>query len=158
MSVKFRYVWRFKNISWERKVKTDRSNYPTHMHINKTNKSKFSPRPRDLVHIVFLQHFFSRQARLLKVQDTWQVNSGQSKTKHDKIEHFSKANQILTKYICTYLPFWGKLNFRSWLNNNIIPIPKGKLISEGNFGVFKSPQKWTFFVRDSALASEMGKI
>ena len=30
---------------------------------------------------------------------------------------------------------------------------KGQLISEENFGVFKSPQKGTFFVRIYALAS-----
>ena len=35
---------------------------------------------------------------------------------------------------------------------------KGQLISEGNFGIFKSPKKWTFFVRISALASKMDLI
>ena len=32
---------------------------------------------------------------------------------------------------------------------------KGQVISERNFGVFKSLKKWTFFVRVSALASKM---
>ena len=39
-----------------------------------------------------------------------------------------------------------------------INLLKGQLISEGNFGVFKSPKRWTFFVRISALASKIGQI
>ena len=35
---------------------------------------------------------------------------------------------------------------------------KGQLISEWNFGVFKSSKMWTFFWQISALASKMGQI
>ena len=35
---------------------------------------------------------------------------------------------------------------------------KGQLISEWNFGVFKSSKKWTLFWQISALASKMGQI
>ena len=35
---------------------------------------------------------------------------------------------------------------------------KGQLISEWNFGVFKSPKKRTSFWQISALASKMGQI
>ena len=38
----------------------------------------------------------------------------------------------------------------------ILHISKGQLISEGNFGVFKSPKN--VFVRISALASKMDQI
>ena len=46
-------------------------------------------------------------------------------------------------------------------DSNLLPLEvenllKGQLISEGNFGVFKSPKMLTFFV--SALASKMGQI
>ena len=41
---------------------------------------------------------------------------------------------------------------------NIAFVCKGQLISERNFGVFKSPKKLTFSVRISALASKMGQI
>ena len=36
--------------------------------------------------------------------------------------------------------------------------PKGQLIPESNFSVFKSPIKRTFFLQISALASKMGQI
>ena len=35
---------------------------------------------------------------------------------------------------------------------------KGELISEWNFGVFKSSKKWTFFWQIFTLASKMGQI
>ena len=36
-------------------------------------------------------------------------------------------------------------------------VDKGQLISEGNFVVFKSPKKWTFFVGISVLVSKTGQ-
>jgi hypothetical protein len=43
------------------------------------------------------------------------------------------------------------------LNLNHYCMAKGQLISEGNFGVIKSPKKWTFFfVRISAPHSRFG--
>ena len=35
---------------------------------------------------------------------------------------------------------------------------KGRLIWEGNFGVFRSLKKWTFFLRISALVSKIDQI
>ena len=55
-------------------------------------------------------------------------------------------------------------NSKLWLNQYEIALPQdhkaflwtiGQLISEGNFGIFKPPKKWTFFIRTSALASKM---
>ena len=138
VSVKFRYVWHFKNISWECKVKTDRLNYPIHMHVNKTNNSKFSPRPRNLMHIVFLQHFFSRQARLLKVKGymTSQFWTKQDKTWQIRIILQKRTNNNLND-VHTYL----------FEENSIL----------GPDWITTSYQKLTFFVRISALAS-MGQI
>ena len=62
----------------------------------------------------------------------------------------------------------GILNLFSSQKNmwNYSPLPfkpqpqvnKGQLISEGNFGVFKSSKSEPFFVRISALASKIGQI
>ena len=62
--------------------------------------------------------------------------------------------------------FMGHTMYELYTNSNYVHVKtlksysisliKGLLISEGNFGVFKSPKNWTFFVRISALASKMG--
>ena len=52
-----------------------------------------------------------------------------------------------TKYVPSFLFLSRGTHFTSFKE-------EGQLISEGNFGFFKTPKKWTFFVRISALASK----
>ena len=58
---------------------------------------------------------------------------------------------MLIKYI-------SSINHLHHWPDHIIYFLKDQVISEGNFGVFKSPKNEPFFVRISALASKMGQI
>ena len=84
-----------------------------------------------------------------------------------------------TKYVLyTYFLIQGYISlckntveasFQKWNEKLSFSVSKAKfstffdsledqLISEGYYGAFISPKKWTFFVRVSALASKMGQI
>ena len=79
-------------------------------------------------HQFFLTHFFYK---LVMAGDISQEDPNQK-----QIENFQK--------VC-----WIKI---------LEQTDKGQLISEGSFGVFKSPKKWTFYVRISAQPSKMGQV